>query len=148
MNYYLNLLLPPQKCFFSLRGRISSGVGVVLRLRTNTVRTERRTLYSSINARTNTTTSIATLRFSKDYHHCGKVNTYTLYYTYNCSRLCTLVHGYVLTVMHVCVHTLLLNRHLIEWPYWCRTVAVFYLCRLGLRTTIIRELVDGEGRLN
>ena len=27
------------------------------------------------------------LRFSKDYHHYGNVNTYTLYYTYICSRL-------------------------------------------------------------
>jgi hypothetical protein len=110
--------------FFSLRGRISSGVGVVLRLRTNTVRTEHRTFYSSLNV---WTTLIATLRFSKDYHHCGNVNTYTLYYTYICSRLYTLVPGYVLRVMYVCVRALLLNRHLIEWPYCGRTVAVFCL---------------------
>jgi hypothetical protein len=86
---------------------------VLLRLRTNTVRTEHRTLYISPNLRT---TPITTLRFSKDYHHCGNVNTYTLYYTYICSRLCTLVNGYVLTVMYVCVCTLLLNKHLIEQP--------------------------------
>ena len=59
----------------------------LLRLRTNTVRTEHRTLYKSPNVRT---TPITTLRFSKVYHHCGNVNTYTLYYTYICSRLCTL----------------------------------------------------------
>jgi hypothetical protein len=96
----------------------------MLRLRTNTVRTEHCTLYSSLNVRK---TPIATLRFSKNYHHCDNVNTYTLYYTYFCSRLCTLVPGYVLTRMCVCVRALLLNRHLIEWPYCGRTEAVFYL---------------------
>ena len=144
MIYYLNLFTL-KKYYFSLRGRISFGVGVVLRLRTNTVRTDHRTLYSSPNVRT---TLIPTLRFSKDYHHCGNVNTYTLYYTYFSSRLCTLVLGYVLTTMYVCVRALLLNRHLIKWPYCGRTAAVFCLCRLALRTAITRELVDGGGRLN
>ncbi len=117
----------------------------MLRLCTNTVRTEHRTLYSSFNVRT---TPITTLRFSKDYHHCGNVNMHTLYYTYICSRLCTLVPGYVLTVMYVFVHTLLLNRHLIEWPYRGRTVALFCLWRLALRIAITRELVDGGSRLD
>jgi hypothetical protein len=94
---------------------------IVLRLRTNTVRTEHRTLYSSPNVRT---TPIATLRFSKDHHHCGNVNTYALYYTYICSRLCTLVPRYVLTVTYVCVRALLLNGHLIKWPYCGRILSM------------------------
>jgi hypothetical protein len=137
----LEVFFSKKYIFFSLRGRISSRVGVVLRLRTNTVRTEHRTLYSSPNVRT---IPITTLRFSKDYHHCGNGNMYTLYYTYICSRLYTLVHGYVLTIMYVCERTLLLNRHLIEQPYCGRIVAVFCLWRSTLRTAITRELVDGE----
>ena len=127
MIYNLNLFFL-KRLFFSVlegkfRGRsvfFSALGGEVLRLRANTVRTEHRTLYISPNVRT---TPIAALRFSKDCHQCGTVNTYTLYYTYFCSRLCTLVPEYVLTLMHVCVRALLLNRHLIEWPYCGRTEA-------------------------
>jgi len=45
-------------------GRIFYGVGVVLRLRTNTVRTEQCTFLNSQNVRVTTTIQIATLRFS------------------------------------------------------------------------------------
>jgi hypothetical protein len=71
-----------------------------------------------------TMTSIVALRFSKDYHHCGNVDTYTMYYTYICSQLCTLVPGYVLAVMYVHVRALLLNRHLIEWRYCGRNLSM------------------------
>ena len=100
----------------------------MLRLRTNAVHTEHRTYSTSLNVRVTTTIHIATLRFSKDYHHCGTVNirTHCIIRTYvHCY-----VHwylGYVQTVMYVSVHALLLNRHLIEWPYCGRTVAVFCL---------------------
>ena len=111
--------------FFSLRGRIFSGVAIVLRLRTNTERTEHRTFYSSLNVRVNTTIHIATLRFSQDYHHwCnGNICTYCIIRTYvHCY-----VHwylGYVQIVMYVSVHALLLHIHLIEWPYCGRILSM------------------------
>jgi hypothetical protein len=99
--------------------------GIVLRLRTNTVRTEHRTFYSSINVRVTTTTHNATLRFSKDYHHFGNasirihcnIRIYVHCYVHWCL-------GYVQTVIYVSVHALLLNRHLIALPYCGRILSM------------------------
>ena len=97
----------------------------MLRLRTNAVHTEHRTYSTSLNVRVTTTIHIATLRFSKDYYQCGNViiRTHCIIPTY--------VHfyvnwylGYVKTGMYVSAHALLLNRHLIEWPYCGRIVSV------------------------
>jgi hypothetical protein len=62
---------------FSLSGGLLSGVGVVLRLRTNTVRTEHRTFLQFIDVRVITNSQAAIERVSEDSHHYGNVDICT-----------------------------------------------------------------------
>ncbi len=77
--------------FFSPRGELFWGVGVVLQLRINTVRTEHRTFHNSQNVRVIT-------KLILQYYDSHRITItvvasrlYTLRYTYTRTLICTLV---------------------------------------------------------
>ncbi len=73
--------------FLILRGRIFSGVGVVLRLRTNTVRTEHRTFLNSQNVRVMTKPRLEYKDSRRITINVLTPTLYILHYTY--IRTCT-----------------------------------------------------------